>query len=304
MRLATFPAMGTTVRVMAPEPRAYEAESATRALFAEWEGALSRFRPESELSRLNQRAGESTVVGALLFEVTAVALRAAAATDGLYDPTLQRHLVEIGYDRSFTEMSPKLASATYAPRPGGDWRRIQLEHERRMILLPRGSGLDFGGIAKGMAVDAAVDRLRALGIAPLCVNAGGDLAVWGLPPGEAQWPIAVPGVRDARIIPLRQGALATSGIARRRWRQGAERRHHLLDPRTGAPAVSGLWSATVVADRCQQAEVAAKVAFLLGPQAGTVFLRSHRLDGLLALEAGDWRPVGAWSAEEWEQTYE
>jgi len=93
---------------------------------------------------------------------------------------------------------------------------------------------------------------------------------------------------------LHHGAIATSGIARRHWLQGKILRHHILDPRTGLPAESDLWSVTVVADRCEQAEVAAKVAFILGSKSGAKFLRKHRIAGLLVQEDGSWETVEPW----------
>jgi thiamine biosynthesis lipoprotein len=90
--------------------------------------------------------------------------------------------------------------------------------------------------------------------------------------------------------------MATSGVARRRWHQGTQVRHHLLDPRTGLPALNGLWSVSVVAARCIQAEVAAKVAFILGSEAGAEFLRARGLAGMLVLESGEAHTVGAWPA--------
>jgi thiamine biosynthesis lipoprotein len=162
------------------------------------------------------------------------------------------------------------------------------------VTLPAGIKLDFGGIAKGMAVDAALEQLRQKGISPALVNAGGDLAVLGLPPAAEEWPIAVPGQEQMWTIPLLSGAVATSGIAHRHWWQGNTLRHHLLDPRTGLPAESDLWSVSVVADRCEQAEVAAKVAFILGSRQGAEFLRSHHIPGLLVHEDGTWQTVEPW----------
>ena len=114
-------------------------------------------------------------------------------------------------------------------------------------MLPAGAGLDFGGIAKGMAVDAALDQLRARNLTPALVNAGGDLAVAGQPPDQPDWPIAVPGRDRHWTIPLRHGAVATSTVTRRNWRQGDTARHHLIDPTTGEPAQSDILSVTVVA---------------------------------------------------------
>lgn len=132
-----------------------------------------------------------------------------------------------------------------------------------------------------MAVDAALEQLRQHGLQMALVNADGDLEVLGVPALERQWPIEVEGKTRSWVIPLKRGALATSGISGQHWRQGGHERHHLLDPRTGLPAQSGLWSVTVAADSCEQAEVAAKVAFLLGEAQGGEFLRCHDLSGLL-----------------------
>lgn len=299
MRILTFPAMGTTISVLAPEETAGAARDATRWLFAEWEAVLSRFRSDSELSRLNERAGEWVPVSSLLFTVTATALDAAHATNGVFDPTLLRQLVSLGYDRTFSALPPIAAPLSEVVQPGGGWRAIRLDHGERRIYLPVGVALDFGGIAKGMAADAAVERLREIGVASGCINAGGDLATFGSAPDGDGWPIGVQGIHATRMITLRRGALATSGIANRQWRQGAFVRKHILDPRTGMPAETGLWSVTVAAERCTQAEAAAKAAFILGPREGARFLDERKLAGLFALEDGSWQTAGDWPATEY-----
>lgn len=295
---AQFHAMGTSVSLLLPQAQRDAGAAAVRALFAEWEQRLSRFLPESELSYVNQHAGEVVRVSELFISVLTTALDAAYATEGLYDPTLLRQVIAVGYDRSFEHVPAPLPAMLppYGLHPGGDWRAIQVDRAQRTVMLPGGAGLDFGGIAKGMAVDAAIEHLRSLDILPAMVNAGGDLAVVGVPLGAADWPIAIEGRdRDTPwILPLRHGALATSGVARRRWRQGAEIRHHLLDPRTGEPAANGLWSVSVAAARCEQAEVAAKAAFILGPEQRDTFLCAHALAGLFQYEDGRWQVVGAW----------
>ncbi len=294
-----FPAMGTMVSLLLPTPRAAAGTAAVRALFAGWEETLSRFRPDSELSYLNRRAGETVAVGALLFDVIATALAAAWASGGLYDPTLLRQIEGLGYDRSFESLpSHTTPAVTGTLRAGGGWRGVYLEPASRRVTLPAGVGLDLGGIAKGMAVDAALARLDALGAAPAMVNAGGDLAVRGLPPDGDAWMVAIPcpDAGDSHVFPLHHGAVATSAVARRHWRQGDEARHHLLDPRTGLPAVNGLWSVTVVAARCTQAEAAAKVVFVLGPDAGARFLDRQGLAGLFIGEDGRRRRAGSWPA--------
>lgn len=295
LRREEFRAMGTTISLLLPESQAELGAQIVRTLFTEWEQTLSRFLPESELSQLNQQAGTPIAVSDLLYSVLATALTAAQATQGVYDPALLDQLVRVGYDRTFDELPAVGFDPIIPGEPGGRWRGIKVDPIRRQVTLPAGMKLDFGGIAKGMAVDAALERLQQSGISSALVNGGGDLAVLGLPPAEEQWQIAVPGRGQFWKIPLHHGAVATSGIARRHWMQGQTLRHHLLDPRTGLPAQSDLWSVTVVADRCEQAEVAAKVAFILGSKPGADFLRRHHIAGLLIYEDGTWETVEPWN---------
>lgn len=289
-----FRAMGTTISFLLPEERFEQGAEIIYALFEYWEQTLSRFLPESELSQLNRLAGKPVMVSRLLFSVLSSSLEAAHSTDGLYDPTLLKQLVQSGYDRTFEALPEILPETTQPINPGGQWRDIQLTPGVRLVILPEGVQLDFGGIAKGMAVDAAIESLRQVGITTALVNAGGDLVVQGVPQLEQQWPIRIQGKTDAWIIPFHHGALATSGIARRHWRQGTQIRHHLLDPRTGLSAHTQLWSVTVAAAQCRQADIAAKVAFLLGVEEGSAFLQRHGLAGLMLLNNGSYVTVGPW----------
>jgi thiamine biosynthesis lipoprotein len=288
--------MGTEISVLAPLERIEPAQKAVRALFGEWESALSRFRPESELSRLNARSGRPIAVSSLLYDVAASALAAARITRGAFDPTLLPDLVRLGYDRTFADLPADAPRTRRLPFVGGQWHGIRLDSQRRRILLPPGAALDVGGIAKGMAVDAALDRLeRELGIGTALVDAGGDLAVRGLPPGQESWQVAIEGTTVP--VALRHGALATSGSWRRRWLQGGVQRHHLIDPRTGEPAASGLSSVTVAAATCRQAEVGATAVFVLGATEGTALLERHDLAGLLAGSRGI-ETVGRWPQQQ------
>ena len=250
------------------------------------------------MSRLNQQSGTAVPVSDRLWDVLTTALAAARAANGSYDPTLGRGMLEIGYDRTFSEIAGlTLTAPGQAPLLGGDWRGIRLDTTQRTVTLPKGALLDFGGIAKGMAVDAAVAALTRLGIGPALVNAGGDLATAGAPPDGA-WSLAVPGVGAPGVIALRGGALATSSIGQRTWRQGQTPRHHLLDPRTGAPVDNGVWAVTVAAQTCAQAEVAAKVALILGEDAGTAFLARWGIAGAFIMTAGRRVATADWPTEE------
>ncbi len=165
-----------------------------------------------------------------------------------------------------------------APAAPGRWRGIRVDPQAHSVTLPAGTRLDLGGIAKGWAADRAASMLRPFGSG--LVNAGGDLRAWGDQPGvepgqgwlaaveDPAWPD-----RDAAWLWVREGALATSSIVRRRWTGG----HHLIDPRTGQSADTDLLSVTVLAPTTAQAEVAAKVVLILGRAAGMAWLKTNAI---------------------------
>jgi FAD:protein FMN transferase len=269
--------------------------------FAAWERTLSRFRDDSELSRLNRRAGAGWVpVSQTLYAVTAAALEAAQTTGGLTSPTLLGALERAGYDRDFAAIGAEPAreeagrhaparGVAHAARPDA-WRGVRLDPRRRAVALPRGVRLDLGGIAKGWAADVAARRLAAHGRA--LVDAGGDIAVSGARADGTSWPVAVADPRtqggELDLLLLSAGGVATSGRDHRRWLQAGAERHHIIDPRTGAPAVTDLLAVTVVAPSARVAEAAAKVVLILGKSAGLEWLAARpELAGLLVTERGN-----------------
>jgi thiamine biosynthesis lipoprotein len=288
-----FRAMGSDVHMLFPESVGGCAR-AVETLFEEWEDALSRFRPGSELSRLNDRAGAPVRVGPILLAAVEASLAAARATGGLFDPTLRHELVRMGYDRSFDELRDVVGEPARGPRGGGGWRRVAVDRAGGTVTLPADAGFDLGGIAKGMAVDAALGLLSALGADAALVSAGGDLAVRGLPPGRRAWPILVRSGPDGPVVPLVRGALATSGTERRHWKQGRVERHHLVDPETGEPAAGGLRQVTAVGASCRAAEVGATAALVAGRRLGAMVLARLGLAGMLVTETGRELRVGGW----------
>lgn len=285
--------MGTDVTVLAPRRDIEGAGGAVQELFQTWEQALSRFRSDSELSRLNQVG--SGVVSPLLLRVVDAAIAAARRTHGVFDPTLLPHLLAAGYDQDFAAVRDRATAPATQPAPAsGAWRGIEIDPDRRFVRLPEGAGLDLGGIAKGMAVDAASVLLDGLGLPWHAVDAGGDLRVAGVPEGYESWPTRVEAGRSSVVIGLRSGALATSSILGRRWTIDGDERHHLIDPRTGVPARSSVLSVTAAAPTCETAEVAAKAVLILGPEFGPALLGSLAPAGLITLESGRRVAVGGW----------
>ncbi|HST87208.1 MAG TPA: FAD:protein FMN transferase [Ktedonobacterales bacterium] len=313
--------MGTEVSVqvaVAPGERsAAEAAAATcMAWLAEVDQRLSRFRPESDLCRLNADAGRWHRCSDVLYACVERAVVAARASGGLFDPTLLPRLEALGYDRDFAliahreTLSDSGGEPACGPMPAaGAWAAIELDPAGRRIRLPWGVRLDLGGIAKGWAADIAVERYCA-GFDSTLVNVGGDLRLRGGPaPGQA-WsagirdPLAeaggAPG-RDIAAVAFSRGGLATSGAAYRWWLRHGLRAHHLLDPRTGLPAAvwtgedrthgrSGeplIATATALAPTAARAEVAAKLALLRGyPSALSAIEAAWESDGPLGTDSG------------------
>ncbi|MCL4290227.1 MAG: FAD:protein FMN transferase [Thermoleophilia bacterium] len=256
----TFEAMGTEVECLVESdvpPRAREALDAAEAEIRRLEATLSRFSPDSELSRLNREG--RIVAGPDLLRVVELALAGRASTAGRFDPTVHDAVVAAGYDRTFSEVAA--VPARGSDPPGRCEGRVHVDRELGEIRLDPGVRLDLGGIAKGDAVDRACSLLRAAG--PCLVNAGGDLAVRGVP-RAGTWPVSVETPTGSVTLAVRRGGVATSGRDRRRWRCGDEERHHLIDPATGRPAASDLLRVTVAAGTAAEAEVLAKSLFLAG----------------------------------------
>jgi thiamine biosynthesis lipoprotein len=257
--------------------------------FEAWEEKLSRFRNDSELSRLNRSAGRDVPVSPVLWDVIDAAIEAARATRGIVRPTVLEAMVAAGYDRTWESIRSGPAAGVAEASPAPDWRRIERNPESHSVRLPEGVSLDLGGIGKGWAADRAARRLRRL--SPALVDAGGDIAVSGPMAGGEPWPI---GVADPRregeiigLLEIRCGGVATSGRDQKRWRQGDVWRHHLIDPRTGLPAETDVLTATAVARTAQEAEMAAKTVAILGQRDGLLWIEARpSMGALIVLDDG------------------
>ena len=282
MQRYCFEAMGTTVDCLLEAETSAESAAALWAAEAEFhrlEALLSRFLPDSELSALN-RTG-ALHCGRDLVRVTLLALEARESSSGRFDPTAHDALVSAGYDRTFDEVErhsdkPVLAGA----RCSG---RVSVDETSGLIELEPGICLDLGGIAKGDAVDRACDLLAPAG--PCLVNAGGDLAVRGIPSAGA-WHVGLETPNGELTLALTAGAMATSGRDRRRWSRAGTELHHLIDPRTGRPSDSDLVRVTAVGETAVTAEVLAKRLFLAGADAATAEAETEGIPAVLVTTNG------------------
>ncbi len=282
----TFDCMGTDVRLLVVDD-ATAAEC--RGFLERFDTALSRFRHDSELCRLNAAADREISVSPLLRMAIAAGLYAAERTGGLVDPTLVGRLEAAGYDR--TRRAPELAlaaalaqappRAAARPDPTEPWRAIALG--AHAVSRPPGLRLDTGGTGKGLAADVLASRLEGR----WAVDCGGDLRLdaGGGDPFEVNVRHPLTG-ETAHVLTLSIGAVATSGLDTRLWlAPDGTPRHHLLDPSTGHPAWTGLITATALAPTALEAEVLAKAALLSGPRRAAFWLRRH--GGLVVRDDGE-----------------
>ncbi len=261
------------------------------------DAACSRFRPESELARVNRAQGAPTSVSPTLMEALGVALGAARATDGLVDPTVGAAMIAIGYDRDIADVP--VAGAAITPVPAGAWRDVVTDPRRGTVTLPAGVQLDLGATAKAWAADMAAARAQAATPGGVLVNLGGDIAVAGEAPAGG-WPVGVgddhAGASDTTVA-VGAGGLATSSTTVRRWRRGGRAVHHIVDPATGLPAREVWRTVTVAAATCVDANVASTAAVLRGQHA-PAWLADLGLPARLVAPNGRVVAVGGWPAEE------
>ncbi len=262
MTRVVFRSMGCDVVV---EKADDERVGAIRELFEHYDATFSRFRADSELTRLNTRGGGR--MSSLFADVLEVARWAAEETAGIVDPTVGAAVVAAGYDRDFGEcLDDARAPGDAAP---ADHRAVRTFG--RLLVLPRGVQLDLNGVVKALAVDRAATLLGGDGF----VSAGGDLATRGAVD------VALPGGGAVRVV----GGVATSGTGQRRWLRGGEPQHHLIDARRGRPARSRWQLVTVCGATCLSADVAAKAALLRSGD-GPGWLEERGLPGRLVDEDG------------------
>ena len=296
----SFPVWGTTARLLVTDAR--RTVVARRALDAEimaMGAACDRFRPESELSKVNLAEGGAVRVSVLFAETLGRALEVAKATGGAVDPTVGGALVSAGYDRDFAEVRVRVRPPYTDPRPVAGWPVVELRD--RVVRVPRGVTLDLGATAKALAADRAAARAASAAGCGVLIALGGDIAVGG-PAPRGGWRIRV--TEDHRAGPddpgqtvaISEGGLATSSLTVRRWRRGGRWLHHIMDPATGAPASAHWRTVSVAAASCLDANAASTAAMVRGHGADdwlagrTLPARLIRLDGSV-VTVGGWPPA-------------
>jgi len=299
MTRVRFPMFGGEATIVVGDSRLLtEAQCIVQDELDAIDKACSRFRADSELIALNEAAGRPVRVSPLLRHALAVALRAAALTDGAVDPTVGSAVRVLGYDADFGSIARAGPAVVDVARVPG-WQRIRIRGST--VELPEGVCLDLGATGKAFAADLAARRAAAALGCGVLVGLGGDIAAAGAAPpsgwiiGLAEWH----GASDAQVagtIRIEGGGVATSSTAVRRWSRGSRELHHLIDPRTGQPAAEVWRTVSVAAASCVDANTASTAAIIRGVRAPE-WLARHELPARLVDRDGSELCVGGWPGQ-------
>jgi thiamine biosynthesis lipoprotein len=269
--------MGTVVRVelLHDDPR--DAANAAEAVMQEMhriDRAMSPFKPESELSRINREAAYGTVtISQEMFDLIRRSMAFSQSSGGAFDITFAAVGRFYDYRNGVRPSDVQVAQAL----PAFNYRHLLLDPERLTVRFAHPEvQIDLGGIAKGYAVDNCVQSLQSRGVRAAMVSAGGDSRVFGLRDGRP-WII---GIRDPRRpdgmiarLPLTDVAISTSGDYERYFDEDGVRHHHILDPATGkSPA--GVRAATIIGPDAVTTEGLSKSVFIKGVHEGLTWVNA------------------------------
>lgn len=285
-----FEAMGTDISVIVDcSPDFSYLIGAIEPKFHTWEKIFSRFIASSELSRLNQAKGKSFMASNEFAEVLTIAQLAETFSGGIVNFTMLDQIIAAGYTQDFRSLN-----GTHVSFDNHPWFAVHSVHEieidkvNKMVTMPFDMQVDLGGIVKGWAAQQAATSLIEIG--PALVNAGGDLYATGPQRDGSLWQVSIerPYGEGEPIanFGIGKGAVATSGIYRRRWEVNGNSRHHLIDPRTGTSAQTDLAAATVIADNGYIAETAAKTILIKGSHEGMEWAEQHEVPAFIVLDDG------------------
>ena len=233
----TFRAMGSAVQIVVVDGSPGLADAGRRRI-EDLDRRWSRVLPDSEISQLNEHAGEPIEVSDDTIALIARAVDAWRFTGGAFDTTVVGAVM-------FTD----------------------IEIAGNVVVIPQGSGLDPGGLGRGLAADLVAAELQRAGAAGVCVNVGGDVRVIGAGPDGTGWTVALehPWLAHALVhVGVADGAVATCTTLARRGSVDGSAPQHLIDPRTGKPADTDLNLVTVIAGNAWAAEVLAKALLIRG----------------------------------------
>jgi thiamine biosynthesis lipoprotein len=266
------------------------------ALAETCEQLWSRFLPDSDISRLNWAEGRAVKIAPLTRQLIAAMIAGHQLSGGSYDPTLLPQVVSAGYSASTVDPSRVTTLPASAMAPG-NLEGIQFTDDA--VYMPVGTTLDPGGLGKGYAADLVAAFALDQGAYGVMVELGGDIVVQGDAPDGAAWRL---GVEDpfepeqhVSIVRMLRGAIATSSQLKRRFGQGENATHHLIDPATQLSAQSAAQTVTVIASSGARAEALTKRGFVDNPQEYLAWLPSVGAAGLVVFADSTQLTSSNWS---------
>ncbi len=286
--------MDTKVDITLYGLSAREATAVSREVFAEMERLeqiLSRHEPDSDISRINQAAGQEWVtVEQETLQLLQEAVAAARMMDGAFDPTVGAllRLWGFGTEEPRVPTTRELEQALEQV----DYEQIQIDEANSRVFLARsGMSIDVGGIAKGFIVDRGQEVTAAAGVKAAFINAGGDISIRGPRPAGGKWRVAVQDPDNPQawiaIIELEAGSIATSGDYQRFFEEDGELYHHILDTASGLPA-RDVSSVTVTGPSTSMVDALSTGIFVLGAQRGLALLETlPEYEGLIVDQRGE-----------------
>jgi thiamine biosynthesis lipoprotein len=293
--VAEWPVWTTTARIVVTDPAVLDrARTLVERELRAVDVAASRFRTDSEVSRVARSNGTPVQVSSLLAELISVALRAALRTGGAVDPTLGAQLSALGYDRNIGAIvATTSAPAHLSVRRLVSWCDVALTGN--ILTVPRGVLLDLGATAKAWAADHCARLIVERCGGGALVSLGGDLSVAGRPPEDGWVVLVQDGEDQPRSLIRLDGAraVATSSTLGRVWRRGDQRLHHILDPRTCRPASTRWRTVSVAGPSCVEANELTTAA-IVRADTGLPMLRAAGLPARLISDDGSEYVLNGW----------
>lgn len=266
------------------------------ALADRCEQLWSRFLPESDITRLNWAEGKPVHVDPLTHQLIAAMIAGHALSLGSYDPTLLPQVLAAGYSASTVDPTAVTALPNTARAPG-NIEGIQFTDEA--VFMPLGTTLDPGGLGKGFAADLVATFALEQGAYGVMAEFGGDIVVQGDAPDGQAWRLGVENPyspnEHVSIIRMQRGAIATSSQLKRRFGEGEDQTHHLINPATQHSARSRAQTVTVIAASGARAEALTKRGFVDKPEDYLAWLPKVGAAGLLVFADGTQQTSTNWS---------
>ena len=240
------------------------------------ENLISDWKPESQVSRVNRNAGITPVpVDPEVLELTERAIRVSEWTQGAFDISFAAMEKIWRFDGSMTRMPSREAVKKAVEKVG--YKNIVVDRKKGTVFLRlKGMKIGFGALGEGYAADRCRDMMLARGIKAGIVNGSGDMSTWGTQPGGKAWTV---GITDPfsrgdlyAVVPLREGAVTTSGSYEKYVELNGKRYAHIINPATGYPA-TGLISVTVFGPSAERANSFSTSIMVMGKDAGFRLLR-------------------------------